>query len=78
MDAQRFRSLNSWDRALVAIAVLLDGREAGAYLESDSVNGTGLRRAALDLAAIEPELRMPFVGTLLRSALRELKSRTGR
>ena len=78
MDAQKFRALNPWDRALVAIAVLLDGREAGAYLESDSVNGTGLRRAALDLAAVEPELRMPFVGTLLRAALKDLKSKSAR
>ena len=73
MDAQRIRSLSAHDRALVAVALLLDGREAALYLESDAVNGTGLRRAALDLAAVEPELRMPLCGTLLREALPELE-----
>ena len=73
MDAQRFRSLAARQRALVAVAVLLDGREAGLYLENDSVNGAGLKRAAMDLAGFEPELRMPFVGTILRSALQEIK-----
>jgi len=73
MDAQRFRSLSPWQRALVAVAVLLDGREAGMYLENDSVNGQGLKRAALDLAGVEPELRMALVGTLLRDALKEMR-----
>jgi hypothetical protein len=43
------------------------------YLENDSVNGQGLKRAALDLAGVEPELRMPLVGTLLRDALKEMR-----
>lgn len=72
MDAQRYRKLPARQRALVAIAVLLDGREAGLYLENDSVNGEGMKRAAADLAAIEPELRMPFLGTMLRSALDDM------
>lgn len=72
MDTQRFRSLSAEQRALVAVAVLLDGREAGMYLENDAVNGAGLKRAALDLAGVAPELRMPLVGTLLRDALEEL------
>jgi len=73
MDAQRFRSLSPRQRALVAVAVLLDGREAGIYLENDAVNGAGLKRAATDLASLEPELRMPFVGSLFRAALKELR-----
>jgi hypothetical protein len=73
MDAQRFRSLSPRQRALVAVAVLLDGREAGMYLENDAVNGQGLKRAALDLAGVEPDLRMPLVGTLLRDALKEMR-----
>ena len=72
MDAQRLRNLTARQRALVAVAVLLDGREAGIYLENDSVNGLGLKRAALDLAAVEPELRMPYAGTMLRQALEEM------
>lgn len=73
MDAQRFRSLAPRLRALVAVAVLLDGREAAAYLEIDSSNGEGLKKAANDLAAQEPELRMPYVGSALRAALKEIK-----
>lgn len=71
MDAQRFRKLTPRMRALVAMAVLLDGREASVYLENDASLGEGLKRAALDLAGLEPELRMPFMGTMLRAALEE-------
>ena len=73
MDSQRFRSLAPRYRALVAVAVLLDGLEAGTYLENDAVNGSGLKRAAADLAGLNAELRAPFTGTMLRSALAELK-----
>ena len=71
MDAQRFRSLSARLRALVAVAVLLDGREAAAYLELDASHGEALKRAAIELSALEPDLRMPFLGTALRSALEE-------
>ena len=77
MDAQRIRALAPHQRALVAMAVLLDGHEAPVYLENDSVNGLGLQKAAADLAKLTPEMRMPFVGTLLRSALNELKEGGG-
>ncbi len=73
MDAQRFRSLAPRLRALVAVAVLLDGREAGEYLAIDATNGDGLKKAAADLAAQDPELRMPYVGSALRAALKEMK-----
>ena len=73
MDAKRFRALSAEHRALVAVAVLLDGREAAVYLKNDAINGAGLHRAALDLAGQSPDLRMPFVGTMLRTALEELE-----
>ena len=74
MDSQRFRALTPRARALVAIALLLDGREAHAYLENDAISGTGMKRAALDLCDAEIELRIPFVGTMLRAALEEIES----
>lgn len=73
MDAQKFRSLSPRSRALVAVAVLLDGREAGMYLATDTHSGPGLQKAAVDLAELDPELRMPFLGSALRVALKELK-----
>ena len=78
MDAANFRALSPEDRALVAIAVLLDGREASSYLEFDAKNGVALKNAALDLASLNPELRMPFTGTHLRAALQEIKSQPRR
>ncbi len=72
MDAQRFRVLAPRQRVLVAMAVLLDGREASGYLKFDAVSGTALSKAADDLAAQPPELRMPFCGSALRQALRDL------
>jgi hypothetical protein len=71
MDAVRFRGLPPKLRALVAVAVLLDGREAGAYLLTDADYGPDLAKAAEELASQAPELRMPFVGSALRAALKE-------
>lgn len=73
MDTQRFKNLPARQRALVAVAVLLDGRDAATFLENDALNGTALGRAANDVAALDADLRMPLVGTLLRQALREVK-----
>lgn len=73
MDARRFRALAPRQRALVALAVLLDGHEAPVYLANDAVNGDGLKRAAMELAGQEPDLRMPFMGSVLRIAIEELE-----
>ena len=71
MDAQKLRALSAHERALVAVAVLLDGREASVYLENDAQHGQALERAAADLASMEVDLRMPYAGTVLRAALQE-------
>ena len=73
MDAQKFRNLAPRLRALVAISVLLDGREAGEYLAINLTDGPGLQKAAADLAELGPDIRMPYIGTALRAALREIK-----
>lgn len=73
MDLHRVRSLPARSKALVALAVLLDGRDASTYLERDANNGGNLARAANDLASLPTDLRMPLAGTLLRSALEELE-----
>ena len=72
MDTHRFQSLSAEHRALVAMAVLLDGHEAVVYLENDAESGEILKKAAHDLASMSPELRMPLLGTLLRSAVEEM------
>ena len=72
MDAQKFRVLSPRQRALVAVAVLIDGREAESVLALDAGNGRALAKAAGEVASQSPDLRMPFLGTLLRSALQEL------
>jgi hypothetical protein len=72
MDTKSFRSLSAREKALVAVAVLLDGNDAISYLGADGTQGEKLRAAAKDLAQLELELRVPFVGTQLRLALDEL------
>lgn len=72
-DAQRYRSLSPRNRALVALAVLLDGHEAPVYLGNDATNGSDLHQAATDLSSQKPELRMPYVGSVLRMALEEME-----
>jgi hypothetical protein len=66
-----FMRLKSYDRARVAIAVLVDGSDAPLYLLNDAVRGDELRQAAEELLAMELDIRFPFVGTMLRLALEE-------
>ncbi len=73
-DISRFRSLGGRERAIVAVAVLLDGHDAADYLSSDKERRTPLSRAAKDLADLPPDLRLPLVGTLLREAVKGLTS----
>lgn len=74
MSTVRFKGLSAENRALVAMAVLLDGREAITYLGKDALLGNALQRAAEELSALEPELRMPLAGTFLREAIAELET----
>ncbi len=73
MILPRFSSLSAQNRALVALAVLIDGHEAVNYLRSDSLLLDALSKAANELSELEPELRMPLAGTILREALQELE-----
>lgn len=68
-DISRFRTLALRERALVAIAVLLDGHDAADYLACDKERQQALTRAARDLVELSPELRLPLLGTFLREAL---------
>ncbi len=69
----RFRALATKERALVAVAVLLDGHDAADYLACDKERQQALTRAARDLVDLSPELRLPLLGTFLREALRNLE-----
>ena len=71
-DISRFRGLGLKERALVAVAVMLDGHDAADYLAADKHHQLALTRAARDLAGISPDLRMPLLGSLLRRTLEEL------
>lgn len=71
MTSDALKELTREERALVAVAVLLDGMDAGLYLEPDSRKGALLKQAATQLSQLQLDLRMPFVGTMLRLALEE-------
>ena len=47
----KFRSLGARERALVAVAVLLDGHDATEYLACDRNRAAALVRAARDFAS---------------------------
>lgn len=70
-DITKFRTLSTREQAMVAVAVLLDGRDAVEYLSSDKDRHIALCRAASDLAELSVDLRMPLVGSLLRKVLDE-------
>jgi hypothetical protein len=69
---KKFNNLSPHQKALVAVAVLLDGREAIAYLLGNRPEDILLRQAAEEISNLQPELRMPFIGTILRTAIKEL------
>ena len=67
----KYRSLAKKEQALVALAVFFDGHDAGRYLANDKERGRALSKAANDLAALELDLRIPLIATLLRENLEE-------
>ena len=73
MSLSTWRSLDPRDRALVAVAVLIDGNDAATFLECDAEKADQLRRAAEELSALEIDARLAFVGTALRLALGEVE-----
>lgn len=72
MSAKSYRSLTPYQRALVAMAVLLDGNEAVNFLGIDATMGEHFREAAEELTRDELEIRLPFIGTLYREAIADM------
>lgn len=70
MALEDYLKLSAKERALVAVAVLLDGIEAEIYLDSEGGN-PAVKTQARWFATMPAELRMPLVGSLLRKALQE-------
>jgi hypothetical protein len=71
MSLTTWRSLPPRERALVAVAVLIDGSDSKIYLECDAERSELLKSAAEELCALEVDARLAFVGTVLRLALEE-------
>lgn len=69
----RFSQLAPHEKAFVATALLLDGGEALEYVGIHEANGQALREAVSELLELELDVRLPFVGTMLRLALAEMK-----
>lgn len=64
-------ALSPHDRALVMMAVLLDGHEAESFLGADPTHAS-LSRAASELLRLPIELRTTLIGTTLRRTLKSL------
>ncbi len=75
MDGLKIKHFPPEQRALITVAVLMDGREAQNYLENDKYHGKEFADAASELAAIVADIRTPLAGSLLRDALKELEAR---
>jgi len=73
MSANVFQDLLPHDRALVALAVLLDGEDAARYVALVESKGERLEIAAAELMQMEFDIRLAFAGTMLRRALAEMK-----
>jgi hypothetical protein len=70
-DLNKFRQLPKRYQCLVAIAVLLDGIDAATYLENDEHYGKDLQIISSSIGKLEPSLRMPLMGTILREIVAE-------
>ncbi len=69
-----FNKLEPEQQALVAIAVLLDGFDSPFFLGDDFSHQDQLRLAAEEIVKDAPQQRLPYVATLLRRALNELRN----
>jgi hypothetical protein len=72
MSLTHLRALDPIDRALVAVAVLIDGSDASLYLDGDADRSQELKQAVEELCRLEIDGRLAFVGTVLRLALEEV------
>ena len=72
MSLTHLRALDPIDRALVAVAVLIDGSDASLYLDGDPERSEALKQAVEELCRLEIDGRLAFVGTILRLALQEV------
>jgi hypothetical protein len=72
LNSEEFSNLPNRFKALVCIAVLIDGREASFYLNNDDKYGQVLGRIADKLSGLVPEFRMPLIGTQLRESIEQL------
>ena len=70
---ENFEKLHPYQQALMAAAVLIDGREAVDILGADAEHGQIFRAIAAEFGALDPELRVSLMGTLLRRALDTLE-----
>ncbi len=68
-----FRKLSPRQQIQVCIGVLLDGLDAPDILAIDANDPQSLKRVAKDLSALAPDVRMPMVGTLLRTAFESIE-----
>ena len=69
-----FNQLEPEQQVLVAIAALLDGFDSPFFLENDINFDDQLKLAAEEIIKDAPEYRLPYVATLLRRALNELRN----
>ena len=75
MEDLDFNKLTDKERALISIAVLLDGIDAGFYLESDLHSGSIYRKFADEISKEAPDIRLSHSGTLLRRALNNMRGK---
>ena len=68
-----YKNLSPRERALLAIAVLIDGADATYYLDNDSVNRQALIDSVQDFLRLDNEYRLPVLASVLRRALKELE-----
>lgn len=68
----RVENLDLDERLLVLLSILVDGEAAPLYLSPGAGTGSEIQESCKELAAMDPELRVAFAGTLLRDEVQRL------
>lgn len=73
-DSIPINSLPPKERAVVALALLLDGQESVSYLKNNaSEYGEKMEKAVESMSLLDPKIRLSLSGVFLRDALEELR-----
>lgn len=72
MKLEDFQKMAAYDKALICMAVLLDGEKAVAFLQLDAKKGAQYVEALEVFIRMQEDMRCSLAATILRDSLNDL------